>query len=74
VADLTVAIFIDIELQTLQFYHVLVWYVVDGNGGKIGKARPGTEAGELGYLQVHDIISLRVSVGPDFQLAGLYLV
>ena len=38
VADLPVAIFINIELQALQFYHVLAWYVVDGNGGKIGKA------------------------------------
>src|SRR2546421_11828538 len=74
VADLPVTIFIDIELQGLQFYHVPVWYVVNGNGGKIGKARPGTEAGELRYLQVHDVISLCVCIGPYFQLAGLYLI
>ena len=74
VADLPVAIFINIELQAFQFYHVLIWHVVNGNGGKIGKARPGTEAGELGYLQVYDVVSLGVSIGPYFQLASLYLV
>jgi len=33
VADLPVAIFIDIELQGLQFYHVPVWYVVAKDEG-----------------------------------------
>ena len=37
-ADLAIAIAVDVELKTLQFDNILVWHVINGNGGKIRKA------------------------------------
>lgn len=74
VADLAIAIAIDVEFQALQFDEVLIRHIVDGNGGKIGEARPRTEAGELWKFQMHDIIPVGMSIGPSFQAVCLYLV
>ena len=74
VTDLTIAIAIDVEFQAFQFDEVLIWHIVDGNGGKIGEARPRTEAGELWKFQMHDIIPFGMSIGPSFQAVCLYLV
>ena len=38
VADLPLAIAVDIELQTLQFDDILIWHIVNADRGKIGKA------------------------------------
>src|SRR5436309_11573022 len=73
-ADLPVAILVDIELQTLQLHNVLIRYIVNGNGGKIWKTRSGTEASELWHLQMHHIVPLRVSIRPGLQRTCLYFI
>src|ERR1700730_14496526 len=54
VTDLPIAVGVDVKLQTLQLHDLLARHVVNGNGGKIREARPGTEASELWDLQMHD--------------------
>src|SRR6266568_3163721 len=73
-ADLPIAILVDIQLQTLQLHDVLIWYIVDGNGGKIWETRSGTEASELWHLQMHNVIPLRVSIRPALQRTRLYFI
>jgi len=73
-ANLLVAIFIDVEFEALELHDLLIWYIVDRNCGKIREAGPGTEAGEFGDLQVYDVIPLHVSVGPVFELTLLDFV
>jgi hypothetical protein len=70
-ADLSVAIFIDVKLQAFQFHNILVWYVVNDDRSKIWEARSWAEAGELRNLKVGYVVPLRVGIGPCFQLAGL---
>src|SRR5215467_3091137 len=74
VTDLPIPVLIDIELQTLQFNYILIGHIVNRNSSKIGKARSWTKASKLWGLQVHNIISPGMSIGPSFQLARLYLV
>jgi hypothetical protein len=38
VADLPLAILVDIEFQTLQFDNLLIWHIVNADRGKIRKA------------------------------------
>jgi len=73
-ADLPVAVFIDVEFEALELHDLLIWYIIDRNRGKIRETGPGTEAGEFGDLQVYDVIPLRVGVGPDFELTLLDFV
>jgi hypothetical protein len=74
VADLPITIFVDVKLQAFELDDILIWHVVYGDCGKIGKARPGTEAGKFRDLQMYYVIPLTMGVRPPFQLASFYLV
>ena len=52
VKDLHFAKRIDIELQTFQFNAALVWRVLQTNRGKVWKIREGTNASELGDVEL----------------------
>ncbi len=68
VADLPIAILVHVEFQTFQLDDVLIWHIINDNGGKVRKARSRTETGELWSLQVDNVVSPRMGIGPWFQV------
>ena len=60
----------EVELEAFTLDHLHVRDVVDRDLGEIWLARDGAEAGELGAVEVHAVITLRVAVGEGLQHLG----
>src|SRR3989304_2215921 len=60
----------DVELERLELDQVLVGDVADAEGGEVGLAGAGAEAGKLGDGDVDFVVAVRVRVGDDFELRG----
>ena len=73
VKDLHVAKRIDVKLQTLQFDATLVRCVLQTNGSKVGKIREGTNAGELGNLELDLDLATGKLVGEGIERIEIHL-
>src|SRR5579875_889699 len=73
-ADLPIAIAVDIELEALQLNYRAVRDIIDDDGSEIREARARTETGKLGNLQVNDVVALGVRIRPGFQAIGGNLI
>ena len=60
----------EIELEALALHHTFRRYVTDAYLGKVGLASDRTEAGELGTIETHPVIVLRVFVLEGLQHLG----
>lgn len=58
-----------IQLQALAFHHAFPRNIGNVDGGEIGLARDGAQAGELGAVELHEVIVARVLVDEGFQHA-----
>ena len=57
-----------VELERLELKAVLIGHVVDLDGGKVGLAGLGAEAGELGNIDMNRIVPLRHWIIKSFEI------
>lgn len=57
----------EVEFQALALHHFHIGNIVDADGGEVGLAGDGAEAGELGTVECDPVIISRVLVGECFQ-------
>ena len=59
-----------VQFQALALDHALTWDVVDDDAAKVGLARLGSQRGELGTIERHNIFILGMLVLEGFQHVG----
>jgi hypothetical protein len=72
VGDVAIAIVIDIELDCLEFYDLLVRHVGDVDRGEVGVAREGAFAGELGQGDADFVAATGARIRKGDQIAVGY--
>jgi len=70
VGDAAVPESVKVELQGAKFDNRPIRHVVDLDGGKVGIARSGAEAGEFRVGKMNSVTLLLFRVGPAFQPVG----
>ena len=51
-----------VQLQALAFHHALARHIGDVDGGEVGLAGDGAQAGELRAVELHEVVVARVLV------------
>jgi hypothetical protein len=69
VGDIAIAVAVDIQLERLEFYHLLVWRIGDVDGRKVRVAREGTFAGKFGQGNVDVVFPTRSGVRKGGEIA-----
>jgi len=57
----------EVELEALALHHALIGEIADAYLGKVGLAGDGAEAGELGAVELHPVVVLRMFVRKGLQ-------